>query len=124
MGSFSKVKLQRMRPPVRRVLALDTGSRRWKVLLAESDFGRLRILKKEMIDLLAEGLVAPEETRVHLHSLLEDWGRPPLALVLPQHLSISQVIDLPLSPEGEVDKLIAEESIKLSGVSESRLRSS
>jgi hypothetical protein len=31
------------------------------------------------------------------------------------------VIDLPVAPESEVDKLIAEESIKLSGVSESRI---
>lgn len=121
IGSVPKLNLQRMRPPVRRVLALDMGGRRWKLLLAESDFGRLRILKTELIDLQAEGLVSTEETKTHLHDLLEDWGQPPLALALPQHLSISQVIDLPLSPESEVDKLIAEESIKLSGVSESRI---
>jgi hypothetical protein len=48
-------------------------------------------------------------------------GRPPLALVLPQHLSISQVIDLPLAPESEVEKLIEDETIKLGGVSESRI---
>jgi hypothetical protein len=40
---------------------------------------------------------------------------------LPEHISTSQVIDLPNAPESEVDKLIAEESIKLSGVSESRI---
>ena len=115
------LKLDRMRPPVRRVLALDAGSRCIKLLLAESEFGRLHILKEELIDLQAEGLVSAEEVKSHLQSRLDDWGRPPLALVLPQHLSISQVIDLPLAPESEVEKLIGDETIKLSGVSESRI---
>jgi len=115
------LKLDRMRPPVRRVLALDAGSRCLKLLLAESDFGRLRILKEELIDLQAEGLVSEEETKAHLQASLDEWGRPPLALVLPQHLSLSQVIDLPLAPESEVEKLIEGETIKLSGVSESRI---
>ncbi len=115
------LKLDRMRPPVRRVLALDAGSRCIKLLLAESDFGRLRLLKEEFIDLQEEGLVAADEIKAHLQTRLEDWGRPALALVLPQHLSISQVIDLPLAPESEVEKLIQDETIKLSGVSESRI---
>jgi Tfp pilus assembly PilM family ATPase len=115
------LKLDRMRPPVRQVLAVDGGSRCIKLLLAESDFGRLRIRKEELIDLQAEGLVSSDEIKVHLQTTLEEWGRPPLALVLPQHLSISQVIDLPLAPESEVAKLIEDETIKLSGVSESRI---
>jgi hypothetical protein len=56
-----------------------------------------------------------------LERVLMDWGSAPWALILPEHLSTSQVIDLPASPESEVDKLIAEESVKLSGVSESRI---
>jgi Tfp pilus assembly PilM family ATPase len=115
------LKLDRMRPPVRRVLALDAGSRCIKLLLAESDFGRLHILKEELIDLQAEGLVSADEIKAHLQTSLEEWGRPPLALILPQHLSISQVIDLPLAPESEVEKMIEDETIKLSGVSESRI---
>jgi Tfp pilus assembly PilM family ATPase len=110
-----------MGPPVRRVLALDAGSRCIKLLLAESDFGHLRILKEELIDLQAEGLVSAEEIKAHLQACLDEWGRPPLALVLPQHLSISQVVDLPLAPESEVEKLIQDETIKLGGVSESRI---
>ncbi|HSA10825.1 MAG TPA: pilus assembly protein PilM [Candidatus Paceibacterota bacterium] len=110
-----------MRPPVRRVLALDAGSRCIKLLLAESDFGRLRVLKEELIDLQAEGLVAPDEIKAHLQASLEEWGRPPLALILPQHVSISQVIDLPLAPESEVEKMIHDETVKLGGVSESRI---
>src|SRR5512141_3134355 len=106
------LKLDRMRPPVRQVLAIDAGSRCIKLLLAESDFGRLRIRKEEMIDLQAEGLVSTDEIKAHLQTSLEEWGRPPLALVLPQHLAISQVIDLPLAPETEVAKLIEDETIK------------
>lgn len=119
--SFARLKFSSVRPPVRRVLALDGGTRRFKLLLAESDFGRLRILKQELIDLQAEGLVSPEEIRSHLEDALEKWGHPPLALALPEHISTSQVVDLPPAPESEVDKLIAEETIKLSGVSESRI---
>lgn len=121
MRPLSHVKLERMRPPVRRVLAIDSGSRRFKLLLAESDFGRFRLLKQEQIDLQAEGLVSAEETKTHLQLLLERWSQPALALTLPQHLSISQVIDLPLAAESEVEKLIADESVKLGGVSESRI---
>ena len=82
---------------------------------------RLRILKEESIDLHAEGLVSAEETKAHLQAAIEHWGRPPLALVLPQHLSISQMIELPPCPEEEVEKLILDETLKLGGVSESRI---
>jgi Tfp pilus assembly PilM family ATPase len=105
----------------RRVLSLDAGGRRLKLLLASREGRRLHILKQQSIDLQEEGLVSPEELKTHVLSVLDEWDRPPLALVLPQHLSISQVIDLPLAPDEEVEKLIHEESVKLSGVSESRI---
>jgi len=57
-------------------------------MLAQSDFGKLRILKEEIVDLQAEGLVSPEETKSQVTKILMEWGRPPLALVLPEHLSI------------------------------------
>src|SRR5437899_5026319 len=112
MGSRSKRKAPRMRPPIRRVVAIDAGSRRLKLLLAESDFGRLRILKEEMLDLQAEGLVSPEELKTYLEMTLSHWGNPPLALVLPQHVSVSQVVDVPHVAESEVEKIIADETIK------------
>src|SRR5437016_12415175 len=117
----SYVRFDRMRPPVRRVLAIDGGSRRLKLLLAQTEFGQFHLLKQELIDLQAEGLVAPEEIKSHLQLCLQNWGQPPLALALPQHVSISQVIDLPLAAESEVDKLIADESVKLGGRSDSRI---
>jgi Tfp pilus assembly PilM family ATPase len=119
--SQPQVKRERVRAPVRRVLALDSGSRSLKLLLAESDFGRFRVLRRERIDLQAEGLVSAEEVRQHLEGVLIEWGSPPLALSLPQHVSISQIIDVPLASENEVEKFIGEETLKLSGVAESRI---
>src|SRR3974390_521183 len=101
---FSQSKFDGVRPPVRRVLALDGGHRRFKLLLAQSDFGRFRILKQEIMDVQAEGLVTAEEIRDHLQSVLAKWGNPPLALTLSQHLSTSQIIDVPQAPESEVEK--------------------
>jgi len=110
---------QLFNPPVRRVLTVDLGTRSLRLLLVESDFGRLRILKQELLDLKAEGLVSPEEIKTHLRSALENWGNPPVSLLLPEHQSISQLVDLPNVPQSEVEKLIQDETVKLSGVAES-----
>lgn len=119
--SLSMLKLGRFQPPVRRVLAVDAGSRSLRLLLAESRLGRMRVLREEYIDLQSEGLVSADENKAQLQAFLEDWGRPPLGLVLPQHFSTSQVIDLPVTPEQEVEKLIQAETLKLGGVTDSRI---
>jgi Tfp pilus assembly PilM family ATPase len=111
----------RLPPPVRRVLAVDAGSRRLKLTLIKCSFGRVQILREESIDLHEEGLVTTDELKNHLQDLLEDCGRPPLALTLSQHLSTSQIIEVPLAPESEVRKLIEEETVKLGGVSDSTI---
>ena len=115
------LRADRLRPPVRRVLAVDAGSRRLKLTLIKTSFGRVQILREESFDLHEEGLVTTDELKSHLQGILEDCGRPPLALTLPQHLSTSQLIELPLAPESEVRKLIEEETVKLSGVSDSAI---
>lgn len=114
-------KLPLLQPAYRRVLAIDAGSRQVKLLLAERAQGRLRVLDQNSIDLQENGLITPEEVKTHLREFIDQWDQPPLAIVLPQHLSISQVIDLPPVPEEEVEKLIHDETLKLSGVSESRI---
>jgi Tfp pilus assembly PilM family ATPase len=91
------------------------------MLLAETRFGRFRILRQESVDLQEEGLVSPEETRSHITDLLEDLGNPAVALTLPQHISTSQVIELPDGSDAEIQKLIQDETTKLAGVSESRI---
>lgn len=118
---LSLLKTGRLTYPTRRVLALDAGSRSLRILVAESEFGRVRILKQHLIDLHQEGLVSTEETQTHLSQEIADWGNPPIALILPQHLAISQTIDVPAEPESDVEKLIKEESVKLGGVSDSQI---
>lgn len=119
--SFSILRLARFELPVRRVLAIDAGSRRLKLLLAERRFNHIRVLREELLDLQAEGMVSPAESRVHLQEMFDATGRAPVALVLPQHLSTSQVLDLPVGPDKDVDKLIEDETVKLSGLSESKI---
>jgi len=112
---------RRLELPVRRVLAIDTGSRSLKLLLVESAWGRWRILRQEGLDLSEEGLLSASELATQLLRTLDAWGRPPVALALPQHLSTSQLIDLPPVPDTEANRLIAEEAQKHSGLSESAI---
>lgn len=106
--------------PLHRVLAVDAGSRCIRLLLLEERF-RLRVVLQETIDLQAEGLIAPEELKTHVQRRLADWGRPPLVLVLPQDVAVSQLVDLPPVAEAEAHKLIEAEIAKLGGTSESGL---
>src|SRR5436190_7498353 len=113
--------LSRMRSPIRRVLALDAGDRRIRLVLGQMDFGRFKILKEELIELKTEGLLAPDEIKSHIQERLSAMGHPPVALIIPPHLSNSQVIELPTAADQDVDRLIQEETVKLSGASESRI---
>ncbi len=118
--SFLK-KPGRFEPPLRRVLAVDAGTRCLRLLLLERRFGWLRVLKQEALDLHEEGLVSPEELKAHVHAIVEKWGRPPVALALPQHVAVAQILDLPAAPESESRQLIEAETVKLGGVSESAI---
>lgn len=108
-----------LEPPLRRVLAVDAGSRCIRLLLLESRFGKLRVLRQEALDLQEEGLIAAEELKTHMQATVAEWGRPPLALALPQDIAVSQLVDLPPVPDAEARQLIEAETIKLGGVSES-----
>lgn len=119
--SHSMLKPGRFEPPLRRVLAVDAGSRCLRLLLLESRFGRLRVARQEALDLQEEGLVSAEEVKAHIQTLVEAWSRPPLALALPQHVAVSQSVDLPPAAESDARKLIEAETIKLGGVSESAI---
>ncbi len=103
---------------VRRVLAVDAGRRRLKLALIEKHANRIRIVREESVDLQEEGLVTAEELKQYLQTTLDAWGRPPIAITLPQHLSTSHLIDLPPGSDAEVHQLIEAEVIKLSGVSD------
>ncbi len=62
---------------------------------------------------------APEELGRLLETVLQEFGCQPVAISLPQQISISQVIDLPPVGPEQVKALIEEETVKLSGLSES-----
>jgi len=117
--ALSILKPRGLEPPIRRVLAVDAGSRCIRLLLLESRFGKLRICRQEALDLQEEGLVSADELRAHLQATIAEWGRPPLAFVLPQHVAVSQLVDLPPVPDAEARQLIEAETVKLGGVSDS-----
>lgn len=105
----------------RRVIALDPGSHCLKVLLVEVAFGRLRPIQFRTIDLHAEREQTREEIQEQLRAALDQMGDHPIALALPQHLSLSQIIDLPPANPLEAMRLIEDATVKLSGLSESVL---
>lgn len=115
----SILKPRGLEPPIRRVLAVDAGSRCIRLLLLESHFGKLHVLRQEALDLQEEGLVSADELKAHMQATVAEWGRPPLALALPQQIAVSQIVDLPPVPDAEARQLIEAETIKLGGVSES-----
>lgn len=115
----SILKPRGLEPPLRRVLAVDAGSRCIRLLLLESRFGKLRVCRQEALDLQEEGLVSADELKAQMQATVAEWGRPPLALVLPQQIAVSQIVDLPSVPDAEARLLIEAETIKLGGVSES-----
>lgn len=106
-------------PPTRRLLVIDPGSRCIKVLLVARLMGRVRVLQHRSIDLVAGSTLSPEELGRLLEIVLNEFGRPPVAISLPQQISISQVIDLPRVGSEQIKALIEEETVKLSGLSES-----
>ncbi|MCC6822800.1 MAG: hypothetical protein IT579_18880 [Verrucomicrobia subdivision 3 bacterium] len=105
--------------PIRRVLAVDAGSRCIRLLLLECYFGKLRVRRQEALDLQEEGLVSADELKAHMQATVAEWGRPSLALTLPQQIAVSQIVDLPPVPDAEARLLIEAETLKLGGVSES-----
>ena len=106
-------------PPPRRLLVIDPGSRCIKVLLVTKLKGSVRVLRHRSFDLAEGNLISPEELSRLLETVLQEFGRQPVAISLPQQLSISQVIDLPRVGPEQVKALIEEETVKLSGLSES-----
>ena len=113
--------MARLQPPLRRVLAIDPGTRSLKLLLAENSLGGTHIVRQELIDLQKEGLVSAEETSAHLQSVVEAWGEPPMALVLPEHVSVSQLVDVPPEAESDVAKFIQSQTLKGGSTGEDRM---
>jgi Tfp pilus assembly PilM family ATPase len=103
----------------RRCIAIDLGRSHIKILLAEKSHRGLHILQHRMISVQEEGLISPDEINQHLHLSIAEYGNYPVALVIPQHQAISQVIDVPHSDHHHLRAFVEEETIRLSGLSES-----
>lgn len=106
--------------PAGRVIAIDAGSPEIKVVLAQLFLNRVTILKRETL----AGPAAPADPAsgaAELAATCRRLGGYPVALALPQHLTLSQVIDLPDAPRTEVRKLIENETVTLSGLSETKI---
>ncbi len=108
-------------PPTRRLLVIDPGSRCIKVLLVAKLMGDVRVLRHRSIDLAEGGALPPGDLSRLLDGVLQEFGPMPAAISLPQQLSISQVIDLPRAGPEQVKSMIEEETVKLSGLSESSI---
>lgn len=104
-----------------RLIAVDHGSRLVKLLLVENQGDSLKVLGYKTADLQEEGLLANEEIQRHLAGLLEEWSEWPIAVTLPAQLSFAQVLDLPAGGEGDIPKVIEEQTGRLRGISDSPL---
>lgn len=108
--------------PASRVIGIDPGNRCIKLVLAERCFNRLRIL--ESVQLECPGWLGDanlKDTAERLAGALEELGPYPLALALPQHRTLSQVVDLPPVERSIVARLIQNEVYKLGGLGQSRV---
>lgn len=107
----------RWAPGGQRLIAVDRGRSRIKLVLAELRAGGLRLEEAQVVDLEEEGLVKPEEIRRHLEGLRQRWGQCPWVVVLPPRLSFSQILDVP--PPGtaaDLPRLLEEQTARLRGL--------
>jgi type IV pilus assembly protein PilM len=102
----------------RRIIAVDAGSFAIKLALVETSGNSIRILQNQIINLAEEGLVAAEEIGPALKTACRQIGDYPLAMVLPQHVSLSQLVDVTAGVQG-VTQLIEQEALKNRDTSDS-----
>ncbi|MDB6028587.1 MAG: Competence protein [Verrucomicrobiales bacterium] len=95
----------------RRIIVIDAGSHSIKILLVEKRGSAVRVLRRELVNVQEEKLLSPEEIEHFLQPILESMGDDPIALALPQHLPLSQILDLSAASEG-VAQLIEAETFK------------
>ncbi len=107
--------------PAGRVIAIDAGPHEIKVVLAQLFLKRITILARETIAVPASPAGDDSGLAKLLKSTCHRLGGYPMALALPQHLTLSQVIDLPMAPRSDVRKLIENETVSLSGLSGTKI---
>lgn len=108
-------------PHARRFLVVDAGSRRLKALLVSAPFGRIHVHAQRVAELDETNPPgSPGWTRL-LHGLAAELGAHPLAITVPQHLTDSQVLDLPEADAPAIREHIQGDVVKLSGLTESAI---
>lgn len=114
--------LQRTVPLVcHRVLVIDPGRRQLKLLLAEKRFGRFRVVHRQAVEMPEEGTVGVDDIRQHMGLVLSELGPHQTAIVLPQHKTITQTIDVPHNHIHAPRDYLVNEARKLTGLSEQEL---
>jgi Tfp pilus assembly PilM family ATPase len=102
----------------RRIIAIDLGASQLKIAVVDEGFGQLKLVRQQMIDLQAEGLLTHEEIDRQLQEIINTLGNHPLAASLSQQVSLSHLVDLPAAQAGDIEAMIAQETRGLSGLSE------
>lgn len=110
--------------PARRVIAVDAGARNIKIVLAQKFLNRIVFLRREVIELpefLEGSEFSQSAVKQELLNAIESLGRYPVAISLSQHLTLSQVIDLPPAAETDVKRMIQGEAHRIAGLSQTRI---
>jgi Tfp pilus assembly PilM family ATPase len=102
----------------RQIAVVDPGRHVVKLLGVSQSFGQLKPTYQQRLSLKEEGLLSSDESDRQLQSMLVEGPPTPLVLLLPQELSVSQIIDIPADRGDEVRKAIEEETTNLSGLAE------
>ncbi len=104
-----------------RRLILDLGASHIKLLLLAGTASRPRVIDYRLIDFHEEGLISSDEVNYQLRQVLDEYGDEPLTLVVPEHLTVSRIVDLPKLPRKAVAAAIANETFNLAGLGESSI---
>lgn len=123
MSCFPDSRLHRWLPVFgRRLVVLDAGRQKLNLLAAGNNFGRVQVCYRRTVALPPAGQGATEALREQLHAALPELEGVPLAIVLPQHRAITQVVDLSRARPSEVAGAIEAEATRLSGLADAAMR--
>ncbi len=110
--------------PARRVIAIDADARNIKIVLAQKFLNTITFLRKEVVDLpdyIENNEIAQSTLKNEVASIIESLGHYPVALSLPQHLTLSQVIDLPPASQTDIQRMIQGEAHRIAGLSQTKI---
>lgn len=110
--------------PAQRVIAIDVSLPYVKLVLAQKFLNNITILKKDVIecpDYNEASEISRENLKEEIGKKISGYGHYPVAITLPQHLSLSQVIDLPPAAESDVKRMIQGEAHRIAGLSQTKI---